>query len=173
MYHPTRSSIVFANDPLFHHTFVLYYHGMAPTPIPAVDRVLRTVKKTKRGCWIPDRFIMRNGYTQVAVQGKMLMSHRVVYEALVGPIPDGMVLDHLCRNRACVNPKHCEPVSMRENNRRGLTPAGENARKTHCQNGHEFTPENTAVYSGHRMCRICNREYQRRKYALAKDQRNG
>lgn len=90
--------------------------------------------------------------------------HRVVYEALVGPIPDGMVIDHLCRQPSCVNPAHLEPVTRRENVLRGLTLPAANARKTHCKHGHEFTPENTYLFpTGTRGCRTCARAAKQRE----------
>lgn len=70
-------------------------------------------------CWLWCGEINRNGYGRVWIGGKRLMTHRVVYELLVGPIEDGLVLDHLCRNRRCCNPKHMEPVTVRENTLRG------------------------------------------------------
>lgn len=86
-------------------------------------------------------------------------AHRVAYEREVGPIPDGLQLDHLCRNRACVNVAHLEPVAPRENTLRSpIAPAAMNARKTHCLRGHEFTPENTYPQPGGRMCRECHRQ---------------
>jgi hypothetical protein len=96
------------------------------------------------------------------------MSHRVVYEALVGPIPEEAVIDHLCRVRNCVNPDHLEPTTTKVNILRGTTPSADNARKTHCKQGHAFDSKNTAVYDGHRMCRVCNRAYQRARYAQSK-----
>ena len=79
-------------------------------------------------------------------------AHRVAYEMEVGPIPHGLELDHLCRNKACVNPEHLEPVTRAENMRR------RSAALTECTNGHPFTPENTYVTpSGWRSCRACNR----------------
>jgi hypothetical protein len=72
-------------------------------------------------------------------------AHRIAYEMLVGPIADGLTLDHLCRNIRCVRPTHLEPVTPEENGLRGNTYQGINARKTHCVNGHEFTPANTYV----------------------------
>lgn len=92
-------------------------------------------------------------------------AHRVAYESLVGPIPDGLVLDHLCRNPGCVNPHHLEPVSDRENILRGTSPSADFARRNDCDNGHEFTPENTALGPrGSRVCRICHAEKTRAAY---------
>lgn len=83
-------------------------------------------------------------------------AHRWAYEHFVGPIADGLVLDHLCRNTSCVNPRHLEPVTQQENVLRGSAPAAINAAKSHCVNGHEFTAENTYLRpNGWRICRIC------------------
>jgi hypothetical protein len=96
--------------------------------------------------------------------------HRFSYELHRGPIPAGLHLDHLCRTRNCVNPRHLEAVTQGENNRRGIGPPGRNARKTHCIRGHEFTPDN--IYwtrEGRRQCRACMplRERNRRSPCLA------
>jgi len=91
-----------------------------------------------------------------------MAAHRFAYEALVGPIPEGLKLDHLCRNRACVNPDHTEPVTDRVNTLRGFGPTAMNARATHCSEGHEFTDENTYLnQSGSRVCLTCMRAAQR------------
>jgi hypothetical protein len=88
------------------------------------------------------------------VQGQ---AHRFAYELLVGPIPAGLTLDHLCLNKACVRPDHLEPVSLTVNIRRA------NARRTHCKRGHAFTPENTYLDKiGARQCRKCGAEKQAR-----------
>jgi hypothetical protein len=110
------------------------------------------------GCW-PWLGTRPNGYGMVDVDGPMRKAHRVLYELVVGPVPGGLVLDHLCRNRACVNPDHLEPVTQRENALRGIGPTAENARKRRCLHGHPF---DAVAPDGHRVCRTCARDrYQR------------
>jgi HNH endonuclease len=114
----------------------------------------------KRGpaeCWPCTRTVDKKwGYGQISVDGKMRKLHRVVYELLVGKIPEGLTLDHLCRNRACANPAHLEPVTMRLNNLRGTSPCAKNAVKSHCSRGHEFTESNTRrLKNGARSCKQC------------------
>jgi hypothetical protein len=93
--------------------------------------------------------------------GKVLSAHRWSYEHFIGPIPEGLQVDHLCRVRRCVNPNHLEPVSLAENVRRGSR-----ANQTHCIHGHEFTPENTIKRRrGGRGCRSCENAGQRRRKA--------
>lgn len=103
----------------------------------------------------------RGRYGQFTGSSGRMQAHRWAYEHYVGPIPDGAVIDHLCRNRLCVNPDHLEPVTNRENLMRGQGITAKNARKTHCLLGHEFTPENTYVSAGRkdrsrRMCKACH-----------------
>ena len=107
-------------------------------------------------CWTWTAGLDRRGYGRIRVGDKTAAAHRVVYELLSGPIPEGLSLDHLCRNPSCVRPDHLEPVTHAENVRRGA--AGENQRaKTHCPRGHEYTPENT--YNNprrpNRACQAC------------------
>lgn len=95
----------------------------------------------------------------------IVKAHRFAYESMVGPIPDGLTLDHLCRNPSCVNPSHLEPVTQAVNTLRGESPAAQAARRSTCVNGHLYTPETTKVYRGARYCRICNNQYMREKRA--------
>lgn len=123
------------------------------------------------GCWLWTGGKNPNGYGRVFDKGAgaLRQAHRLVYERLVGPIPEGLQLDHLCRVRNCVNPEHLEPVTARENTIRGDTGPGRNARKTHCMRGHEFTPENTRIRpNGSRMCRTCRALRRRHERAAAR-----
>jgi hypothetical protein len=106
-------------------------------------------------CWLWTAGLYNNtGYGQFRRRG----AHRVAYEALIGPIPKGLEIDHLCRVRHCVNPAHMELVTKVENVMRGESPAARNARKAECHNGHVFTSENTYIDKrGRRSCRECGR----------------
>jgi hypothetical protein len=115
----------------------------------------------KNSHWVWRGTTMENGYGTI-----LFLAHRLTYELLRGPIPEGLVVDHVCRKRNCVNPAHMRIVTLQENNRVGNSPAAKNARKKKCKYGHRFTPENTiphkrykangTVYWG-RVCKKCLR----------------
>jgi hypothetical protein len=132
---------------------------------PAI-RFERHVTKTDT-CWLWTGRRDIGGYGRLWVGDRDVPAHRWSYERFVGPIPEGLQVDHLCRVRECVNPAHLEPVTQAENIRRGVGASTRNATKTHCPRGHAYTPENTMRRkSGQRRCRICvraqNRECSRR-----------
>ncbi len=116
---------------------------------------------TAGDCWNWTASKTPAGYGRFKIDGKMKRAHRVAYEMLVGEIPEGLVIDHLCRNTSCVRPDHLEPVTNAENIRRGDT-GKNNAIKTHCKHGHPFDEVNTYITSdGWRQCRACHREGER------------
>ena len=101
------------------------------------------------------------GYGNFAIWPRNIGAHRMAYELSVGPIPAGLQIDHLCRNRGCVNPAHLEAVTGRVNVLRADTFVARQAAQTHCLRGHEFTPENTRVNGRHRSCKTCARDQKR------------
>lgn len=116
--------------------------------------------KVEKGpsCWNWTALLNPKGYGLAYMNGKLTSAHRVAWKFLRGEIPKFLVIDHLCRNRKCMNPDHMEPVTNKENVLRGIGRTAVNARKTECINGHKFTKENTYVYkTGMRNCRICMR----------------
>lgn len=123
-------------------------------------RFMRRVETLPNGCWEWQGAKMGNGYGQIGVGGKHWAAHRYAYVELIGPIPDGLDLDHLCRNRACCNPKHLEPVTRQENiNRSAKNGGAQNKAKTHCPKGHEYSGANLYIHpSGRRCCRTCTNQ---------------
>jgi hypothetical protein len=113
------------------------------------------------GCWPWPRSKTHNGYGQVGFDGKVRLVHKVLYEDIFGPVPNGLQLDHLCRRRSCGNPFHLEAVTLQENVTRGE--AGINMRiKTHCPYGHEYSTQNLInTSSGFRRCKVCHRDRER------------
>ena len=137
---------------------------MGRPPKHVVSRIMALVVEDSRGCWCyaPHR-TPAGGYRQVVVSGSgpnavIEYAHRVTYRHLAGPIPAGMQIDHLCRNRTCVNPAHLEPVTASENRRRAM------AIRTECPQGHPYDEENTGRDRTRRYCKECNRTRARERY---------
>lgn len=123
-------------------------------------------------CWRWPGKLNDSGYGVLSVAYGNALAHRYSYELFVGPIPDGLVIDHLCRVRECFNPTHLEPVTPAENIARGeaLEKAAEwRANRTHCRNGHEYNETNTHTWRGKRMCRPCLAGQKRRNYQRKKE----
>ena len=114
-------------------------------------------------CWLWRGTKVKGGYGVISIgPSQTRLAHRIAYELFVGPIPEGLTLDHVtdrgCVSTSCVNPAHLEPVTMRENILRSSGLAVKNAKKTVCDNGHPFSEENTYIRpSGHRDCKPCVR----------------
>jgi hypothetical protein len=114
------------------------------------------------GCWVWIKTIKPDtGYGVLHVDNRIVYAHRHFYEQHVGPIPSGLVIDHPCRRRSCVNPAHLEPVTSGENVLRGEATSARNARKTHCKHGHPLSGDNLYAYKGKRHCRECQRKRDR------------
>lgn len=135
------------------------------------QRVLANFDKDpETGCWLWRGCLTRYGYGTVTWQQRAQHAHRTVWELLVGPIPAGLVLDHLCRVRRCVNPEHLRPITNLENLQApgSLSPATLNRQKTVCPNGHEYSEENTYfTKGGARKCRACAADRARSRRAAA------
>lgn len=112
----------------------------------------------ENSCWEWIASKTPKGYGQITVQYKNTYAHRVAYEKVIGPIAEGLTIDHLCRNKSCVRPNHLEAVPMRINVLRGNGPTAQNARKTHCPQGHMYNTENTRMKGNSRECRKCHNE---------------
>lgn len=124
--------------------------GAAPT---RVERFWARVQKSDDGCWLWTGGRHSTGYGSDGGR----LAHRVVYELLVGPIPRGLQLDHLCRVRLCVRPDHLEPVTQAENIQRGDSPSAIASRTGHCRRGHKLAGGNLYVVpkTGGRRCLAC------------------
>src|SRR5262245_20695777 len=121
------------------------------------------------GCWEWLDVPHHSGYGHFFYNGKIHLAHRMAFEYFKGAIAEGLQLDHLCRNRSCVNPNHLEPVTCRENLLRGTCPTAQNARKTHCPKGHELVGHNLMIWRGKRKCRTCSNERALAQYYKNRD----
>lgn len=123
---------------------------------PAQDRFFEKVDKTDT-CWIWMAAKDTNGYGRFGIKGsKTVLAHVFAYTFVVGPVPEGLELDHLCRNPSCVNPAHLEAVTHRENVMRGDVASRET-----CRRGHQRTPDNVVKNGRYTTCLTCRREHQR------------
>lgn len=128
------------------------------------ERFWSKIRVAPNGCWLWTACIQNRGYGVYSIRHIKYLAHRVAYQTLVGDVPQGLQLDHVCRSRSCCNPAHLEPVTNRENTMRGekpgmLTgPALANKLKTRCKIGHPFSRENTLIVGHSRHCRICRLE---------------
>lgn len=124
---------------------------------PAIERFMSKVEKSCDGCWNWRGSIAPNGYGKFSIEKnrirKTFNAHRFSYQYFKGEIPHGLTIDHLCRNRGCVNPDHLEVLTLKENLLRGSGVGGRNAKKTHCSKGH------TLVYSPYPSHQIKKRRY--------------
>lgn len=134
---------------------------MATIPERVLNRVRSRASIDSNGCWIWPGTTSGSGYGVISwsESGEIhrWVTHRVTFTSLVGPIPAGLELDHLCRVRRCCNPAHLEPVTRRENLIRSASIVAARAAQTHCLRGHAFTDANTRRRGGSRICRACDR----------------
>ncbi len=153
------------------------YHTTSPFPRkPVIDRLMAKVSpEPNSGCWLWEGAVdPRTGYARITIEtGRVENAHRSSYQLHVGPVPDGLQLDHLCRVRSCVNPDHLEPVTCAETLRRGAGPVKTKALKaaqTHCKRGHLLSGDNVTHDKGNsaRICIECRRLRGREKYYRAK-----
>jgi hypothetical protein len=146
--------------------------GTAPRGCSVIDRLMFRTALLSNGCWEWRGCVNHRGYGLAWDGKKLRIVHRVAYEELVGPIPDGLQIDHLCRNRPCINPAHLEPVTAltnvlrSANGERGKNLVAMQASKTHCPQGHPYSGDNlytseTRPRSG-RQCKECRRAATRR-----------
>lgn len=140
----------------------------------SIENFWKKVNKTD-SCWIWLGHKNNFGYGRIhyTENGEYLrtLAHRFSYKYLIGEVPVGLVLDHLCNNRLCVNPYHLKITTHRENILRGIGNPAINSKKTHCKNGHEFNKENTRITKNGRQCVICRRKYSR-EWAIKKYYKN-
>ena len=128
---------------------------MSPNTVERIHK--RSIINPNTGCWDWQGYLTPRGYGLFSLGNKTTQVHRASYEAIVGLIPTGLTIDHLCHNKGCVNPNHMEPVTAKVNVLRGDTITGNNARKVVCIRGHPLSGTNLRIYRGLRVCRACKR----------------
>ena len=134
------------------------YRRMTPT-----QRWWACVDRGAPGCWRWLGAPNKSGYGAMKIAGRTILAHRFGYELLVGDIPAGLGLDHLCRNRRCVNPGHLEAVDDRTNILRGVSVVATHATKTVCPNGHRYDYVERGPYGLRRRCRRCRNAADRQR----------
>lgn len=153
--------------------FLRHHNGRCPLPLE--DRFWAKVSQkgpvpegypSPGNCWLWTGRPNRDGYGHIQnspkPEGRTLLVHRLSYQLQRGPIVDGLQIDHLCRNHACVNPLHLEVVTARTNILRGNNPTAINARKTECPRGHPLSGDNLYITpTGGRSCRLCRYRYRK------------
>ncbi len=146
---------------------IIYYQLKDAYDNLFVERILTKCFVNNKKCWLMLTSLDSDGYHIGSYRGKAVRTHKKIYVLTKGDIPKGMVTDHLCRNRNCCNPDHIEIVTNKENIRRGMNA---NSNKTHCPQGHEYTPENIYLekaksnHSISRHCKICRSAISKRQW---------
>lgn len=151
----------------------------APSALSLFERLIFHSHVVTNGCWTWAGSKDKDGYGNTKVAGKHAFAHRAMYQVCRGPIPEGMQLDHLCRNRACINPAHLDIVTSFENTMRSNAASAINARKTHCIHGHPLAGDNLSIQAAknrsgarrfRRVCLACvrrnNEKYMERKRGI-------
>lgn len=125
--------------------------------IKDIERLANKFTISQNGCWEWIAYIDNNGYGRISINSKSRLAHRVMYMITNKKLNKSLEIDHLCKNRKCINPKHLEEVEAIENTKRGDAWLY-NINKTHCRKGHQYDKDNTYIYSdGRRACRKCDR----------------
>lgn len=140
------------------------------------ERLLRLIDKD-RDCWVWTGSVSKAGYGRICISDngskRTRSAHRVSYETFKGEIPEGLTIDHLCKNRKCINPNHLEAVTIKENVHRGNPLWKQQMARTHCPKGHEYTEDNIYRYTTKhggtcRNCKTCMKARTRERYQLKK-----
>jgi|SRR5712671_3490197 len=126
-------------------------------PQPTCERIFgRVSPEPMSGCWLYLGPLNRNGYGLISIHNRTRLAHRASYEVFVGRIPVGLTLDHSCRVRSCLNPRHLTPMLNRDNVLRGTGPSAQAAKVTHCPQGHAYSIHGKTDARGWRVCRPCH-----------------